>query len=119
MRAILKRSRGEFSPGPLRRGALTLDPEARACAVGRRMVALTAQEMALLGRLMRRPDHVTSRGQIAEALWGVGAEASERTVDSHLRNLRRKLAEAGCPDAVETVHGMGLRMGPCEGTCGA
>lgn len=115
VRAIVKRARGELSPGPLRRGALTLDLEARACAVAGRPVALTAQEMALLGRLMRRPDHVTTRAQVAEALWGPGAEESERTVDSHLRNLRRKLAAAGCADAVETVHGMGLRMGPCGG----
>ncbi len=79
-----------------------------------RPVALTATEMALLGRLLARPDHVTSRAQLFEAVYGGNAEASDRTVDSHLRNLRRKLAEAGCAEALETVHGIGVRMGPCR-----
>jgi two-component system OmpR family response regulator len=57
---------------------------------------------------------VTSRAQLLEAVYGGHAEVSDRTVDSHLRNLRRKLAEAGCPEALRTVHGIGLRLGPCQ-----
>ena len=115
IKAILKRS---GDPGPeravRRRGALSLDPEARLCTFDGRPVALTATELALLGRLLARPDHVTSRAQLFEAVYGGNAEVSDRTVDSHLRNLRRKLAEAGCAEALETVHGIGVRMGPCR-----
>ncbi|HOZ32747.1 MAG TPA: winged helix-turn-helix domain-containing protein, partial [Tabrizicola sp.] len=44
-----------------------------------------------------------------------GSPVSDRTLDSHLRNLRAKLATAGCDDAIETLHGVGLRMGACQG----
>ena len=43
------------------------------------------------------------------------ASSSDRTMDSHLRNLRAKLNAAGCTDAVDTMHGIGIRMGPCRG----
>ena len=115
IKAILKRSGAMGAErGARRRGSLALDPEARLCTFDGRPVALTATEMALLGRLLARPDHVTSRAQLFEAVYGGNAEASDRTVDSHLRNLRRKLAEAGCAEALETVHGIGVRMGPCR-----
>lgn len=115
IKAILKRSGAAGTPQRARtRGALAFDPEARVCLFEGRPVPLTATEMALLGRLLARPDHVTSRAELLEAVYGGSAEVSDRTVDSHLRNLRRKLAEAGCRDAFETVHGIGVRMGLCQ-----
>jgi two-component system, OmpR family, response regulator len=45
----------------------------------------------------------------------VQSPVSDRTLDSHLRNLRKKLLVAGCGDAILTVHGVGLRMGACRG----
>ena len=113
IRAILKRGTGGSDRSVRRQGALAFDARARRCTFDGRPVPLTATEMALLGCLIARPDHVTSRAQLFEAVYGGHAEASDRTVDSHLRNLRRKLAEAGCPEALETVHGIGLRLGPC------
>ena len=62
---------------------------------------------------MARPTQVFSRPHLVDQVWGAGAAVSDRTLDSHLRNLRSKLAEAGCEDAIETLHGVGLRMGPC------
>ncbi|MDH3265305.1 MAG: response regulator transcription factor [Paracoccaceae bacterium] len=115
IKAILRRAGpGGPPPQPLRRGVLTLDPEQHACTVAEAPVALTAMEMALLARLMRHPDRIGTRPELSDALYG-NAEVSDRTLDSHLRNLRRKLAEAGCPDAIETLHGIGLRMGACRG----
>jgi two-component system OmpR family response regulator len=114
IRAILKRGVGGPDRGVRRHGALAFDGEARLCTFAGRPVPLTATEMALLGRLLARPEHVTSRAQLLEAVYGGHAEVSDRTVDSHLRNLRRKLAEAGCPEALRTVHGIGLRLGPCQ-----
>jgi len=66
--------------------------------------------------LMRTLGRVTGRAQLVDAVWGAGSPVSDRTLDSHLRNLRAKLAAAGCADAVETLHGVGLRMGPCGGS---
>ena len=53
---------------------------------------------------------VQTRTQLIHAIWGAGSQVSDRTLDSHLRNLRSKLAKAGWSDAIETVHGVGIRI---------
>jgi two-component system OmpR family response regulator len=116
IRAILKRSEGRVSgPGEtaLRQGALSLDPTRHLCSFGEVQIALTSREMGLLEHLMRHPDHVATKAQLTDAVYGSNIHVSDRTLDSHLRNLRSKLAEAGCDPAIETVHGVGIRMGPC------
>ena len=116
IRAILKRA-GQGAPlvaDRLRRGQLELDPEKHLCRFGEASVLLTAREMDLLKHLMTRPDHVATRVQLSDAVYGVNVHVSDRTIDSHLRNLRAKLSEAGCAEAIETVHGVGVRMGPCN-----
>ncbi len=116
IKAILKRS-GPGEPqlnGTLQRGVLQIDPERHLCTVGGASTPLTAREMGILSHLMRRPDQVVPRPALTDAVYGVHIHVSDRTVDSHLRNLRAKLAEAGCADAIETVHGVGIRMGPCS-----
>jgi len=116
VRAILKRSGPEMAvAGMLRRGVLALDPERHVCRVNEAAINLTSREMEVLRRLMARPDHVVSRPQLVDAVYGRNIHVSDRTLDSHLRNLRAKLAAAGCPDAIDTVHGVGIRMGPCSG----
>jgi two-component system OmpR family response regulator len=114
VRAILKRTQGAETGGQ-KRGVLEVDRDSHACRVNGAAVALTAREMELLSRLMARPDHVMARPQLVDAIYGTNVNVSDRTVDSHLRNLRAKLAAAGCPDAIDTVHGVGIRMGPCRG----
>lgn len=114
VKAILKRSLGP-EPSGQRRGVLELDRDSHSCRVRGEPVALTSREMELLSRLMARPDHVMARPQLVDAIYGTNVNVSDRTVDSHLRNLRAKLTAAGCPDAIETVHGVGIRMGPCRG----
>ncbi|MEZ5779923.1 MAG: response regulator transcription factor [Paracoccaceae bacterium] len=116
IRAILKRSNGQggSTPAVLRHGPIELHPGAHDCRVAGLALRLTASELALLERLMRHPAQVVSRRQLGEALYGANIHASDRTVDSHFRNLRRKLTEAGCADAIETLHGVGVRMAPCR-----
>ena len=121
VRAILKRTGAQSQPseadaGTLRIGVLSLVPESHVCKVEDRNVTLTSTEITILGKLMSRPKQVFSRPALVDAIWGPGMVVSDRTLDSHLRNLRSKLAEAGCPDAIETLHGVGLRMGPCQGS---
>lgn len=116
VRAILKRVGGVDAPqSVLRRGLLSIDPERHLCHVSGAPVTLTAREMELALHLMRRPDNVLSRPQLVDQIYGTNVHVSDRTMDSHLRNLRAKLAEAGCADAIETVHGVGIRMGACRG----
>lgn len=117
VKAILKRAGqgGGAANGAqaYRRGLIELVPGRHECLVDGAPVHLTASEMGLLALLMARPEQVYSRPQLTDALYGANPAVSDRTLDSHLRNMRRKLAEAGCADAVTTVHGVGVRMGPC------
>ena len=113
--AIMKRSVPASAPSVvLRRGVLSVDPSRHACRIGEAAVVLTSREMELLVQLMRRPDNVMSRPAIVDAVYGTNIHVSDRTMDSHLRNLRAKLSQAGCAEAIETVHGVGIRMGPCR-----
>ncbi|KPP89607.1 MAG: two-component system, OmpR family, response regulator [Rhodobacteraceae bacterium HLUCCA08] len=117
IKSILRRARpaaGGEPSGPLRHGVIELDPGRHLCRVNGADLALTAREMEILARLMARPDQVLSRPQLVDAVYGLHVEISDRTVDSHLRNLRAKLAGAGCADAIESLHGVGVRMGPCR-----
>jgi two-component system OmpR family response regulator len=115
IKAILKRAAPVVATtAKMTRGALEVDVDRHVSRLGGREVPLTTSEFALLGALMRRPDHVTSRAQLVDAVYGANIHVSDRTIDSHIRNLRAKLASAGCDDAILTVHGVGLRMGPCS-----
>ncbi|MBL4813343.1 MAG: response regulator transcription factor [Rhodobacteraceae bacterium] len=117
IRVILKRTgkRETVAQAALKRGVLAVDPERHLVTVSGAPVALTARVMEILARLMARPDHVLARPQLVDAIYGTNIHVSDRTMDSHLRNLRAKLGAAGCADAIVTVHGVGIRMGPCAG----
>jgi two-component system OmpR family response regulator len=118
IKAILKRSAGgqdqSATSEALHHGNLHLDPARHQCLIDGTTVALTAREMGILSHLMARPNQVIPRPALTDAVYGVNIHVSDRTVDSHLRNLRAKLAQAGCTDAIETVHGVGIRMGTCR-----
>jgi two-component system OmpR family response regulator len=116
VRAILKRSQDQApTQAVLRRGVVSVDPARHQCHVNDATVTLTSRVMDLLEQLIARPDHVMSRPQLVDKIYGMNIHVSDRTMDSHLRNLRSKLAKAGCVDAIETVHGVGIRMGACRG----
>ena len=109
---ILKRARGTAkATAPLMRGRLRLDAERHGVWFSEAAVGLTALEFAILAAFMARPEMVFSREQLMEAAYGAGTYVSERTIDSHIRNLRAKFAEVGCHSVVETVHGVGFRLG--------
>jgi two-component system, OmpR family, response regulator len=111
VRAILKRSAGPLTAPVLRLGSLSLDPGVRLCRVGEVELALTATEFRLLARLLADPGRLVARLTLVATIWGAQSAVSDRTLDSHLRNLRQKLTAAGCPVAIETVHGQGFRLG--------
>ncbi|NSX54870.1 response regulator transcription factor [Parasulfitobacter algicola] len=117
IKAILKRTNGTPKITEAQKhGTLEIDATRHFCAVAGETVTLTATEMAILAKLMQRPDQISPRPQLTDAVYGTNIHVSDRTLDSHLRNLRRKLADAGCVDAIETVHGVGVRMGECRAT---
>ena len=119
VKAILRRGGVAAPDKPLRHGILEVDPTRHLCRVQGEVVQLTAREMDLLVKLITRPDQVHARPALVDAIYGTNVHVSDRTMDSHLRNLRAKLGAAGCTDAVETMHGIGIRMGPCKGHASA
>jgi two-component system, OmpR family, response regulator len=113
IRAVLRRARpepeAEESGAALRLGALQADPVAHRCFVGEREVVLTVTEMRLLCTLMAHPGRVYTRDELVGRAYDGPHFVAPRTVDSHLRNLRRKLGEAGL-EPIETVVGLGYRL---------
>ena len=111
VRAILKRTSGGAGGHPVQIGGLTLDPAARTCRMDGRDLSLTATEFRLMEILMAQAGRIIPRPALIAAIWGGNSPVSDRTLDSHMRNLRRKLAEAGLAEAIETRHGQGVRLG--------
>jgi len=112
VRALLRRAGATGGAGSvLRVGDLEVDPgrfEVRARGVP---VSLTAKEFAILELLAREPGRVFTRGQIIDKTFGFEHEVSERTVDAHVVNLRRKIEQNPAePRYVQTVYGRGYRM---------
>lgn len=116
VRAILKRTSHQPAPQETgyTRGLLHLDPDRHFCTFAGRDIHLTSSEFSVLTALMRRPEMVMSRAQLLTQVYGNNIHVSDRTLDSHLRNLRQKLADAGCKRAIQTVHGVGLRLDTCD-----
>ena len=112
VRAVLRRAQGEPAPQRvLQIGVLLLDLDVHRAEVNGQEVKLTPTEFSLLQALAEHPGHALTRQELIEGGLGYSYEALERTVDSHIKNLRRKLATAGAPeDLVETVFGIGYRL---------
>lgn len=98
---------------PMIHGRLSLDPGRRSAAFGGKEIDLTSIEFSIVKSLLARPAHVLTRNQIMDASHAANVHVSDRTVDSHIRNIRAKFAAAGCNDVIETVHGVGFRLGRC------
>jgi two-component system OmpR family response regulator len=117
VRAILKRSGGggpERRRPALREGAITLDRTSHTVAVGVANVPLTAIEFTILEALMARPSMVFDRTRLMTAAYGPSIFVADRTIDSHIRNIRAKFAAAGLPAIIATVHGVGFRFSAGE-----
>jgi DNA-binding response OmpR family regulator len=116
VRALLRRTgRGKpaAAPGPtFDNGALRIDTERHQVVVRGRPVDLTPCEFKLLSALAGTPGRVFSRFELINRVQGYDYEGYERTIDAHVKNLRRKIEpDAGSPRYVQTVHGVGYRMG--------
>lgn len=118
--AILRRASAapplpEPSADTLVQGRLGLDPQSWTARWDAREAPLTVTEFTILRTLMAAPARVFSRDAIIDRLHGPGFAITDRTIDSHVRNLRAKFAELGGHDVIETKPGVGYRLGPCLG----
>ena len=93
------------------RGHLVLDPVRHACTWRGRPVILTVTEFLILETLARRPGHVKSRDQLMDAAYDDQVYVDDRTIDSHIKRLRKKLRVVdGDFDDIETLYGLGYRF---------
>jgi len=112
VRAVLRRTGNNEPTAQIWRAAdLTLDRESRTVQVAEKYVDLTPSEFDILAALMSAPGRVFSRLDLLDIIQGVRYEGYERTVDTHVKNLRGKIeAEPRTPRYIETVYGVGYRF---------
>ncbi len=112
IRAVLRRGRAAeaLADEVLELGKIRLELSAHRLEVGGRDVALTATEFRLLKVLLERAGRVQTRARLLSDVWGYAEDVDSRTVDTHIRRLRRKLGPEA--DRIETVIGVGYRLRP-------
>jgi DNA-binding response OmpR family regulator len=111
VRAVLRRARRSENGASKPRLPLTADLDTRRAAVFGEPMELTRVEFDLLATLLAGPGRVFTRSQLIEKIWGDNFAITDRTVDSHVKALRRKVGEAGGDSQlIETVRGVGYRV---------
>lgn len=119
VRAVLRRTAASHAAAGATReerlthGRLSLDPQRYVAFWDGQPLALTLTEFGILRTLLRRPGHVCTRDALMNEAYELHKIVSDRTIDSHVRRVRAKFASLGA-DPVETVHGVGYKLGPCE-----
>jgi len=106
----------DHATGLMRQGRLTLDTDGWRACWDEAEVPLTVTEFGILRTLAAMPSKIFSRDAIIDRLHGPGFAITDRTIDSHVRNLRAKFAGVGAPDVIETRAGVGYRIGACIGS---
>ncbi len=108
--AVLRRTQTDMDVEPIAFEGLSLNPGDHRVKVDGVSLNLAPTEFRLLQFLMHHPDRVYSREQLLDRVWGRGVYVEERTVDVHIRRLRKALTEAGYDRFIQTVRGAGYRF---------
>ncbi len=111
IQALLRRAAGADGEA-LAVGELKLDPASHRVSAEGAEVTLGPTEYRLLKFFMSQPERVFSRAQVLDRVWGGNVYIEERTVDVHIRRLRKALAPHGCDAYIQTVRGSGYRFSP-------
>lgn len=121
IKTVLKRTQdkspaaaAEKATAPIAHHKLYIDKESRVLTYADSPVELTAREFDLLFALAARPTKVFDRAALLDAAYAANMHVSDRTIDSHIRHIRQKFAAHGCLLIIETVRGVGYRVGPCR-----
>jgi two-component system phosphate regulon response regulator PhoB len=112
IQAVLRRAHPEGGEELLEAGKLVLNAASHRLTAAGAEVPLGPTEFRLLRFLMGRPDRVFSRAQLLDRVWGGNVYVEERTVDVHIRRLRKALEPSGTDGYVQTVRGAGYRFSP-------
>ena len=115
VRVVLRRAGGDPTSDIIRVGEVSLDRTRFEVTLPDKTIQLTPTEFEILATLMRQPGRIFSRPQLLTAVHGIAFESYERAIDSHIRNLRRKLETAeGEARYIFTVHGVGYKFESAE-----
>jgi two-component system catabolic regulation response regulator CreB len=121
VRALLRRASLPPTPPAMPHAAVTHGPSlvcdatTQRATFGGQPLPLTRREWGLLATLLQSPGRIWSREALLDAVWGHAADSTDRTVDTHIKTLRAKLREAGCPDELIGTHrGMGYAIDPAK-----
>ena len=114
IRSVARRQRG--GQRTLRMGNVVLDPESRRVTVGERELPLLGKEFRILNYFMQRPNHLVDKALLAESVWGDHADQADtfHFVYGQIKNLRRKLTEAGADIEIRAVYGFGYKLTSVE-----
>lgn len=110
IRAVLRRSGKIQGQAQITLGDLMLDTEQHRLSIGDKQLEVSPTEFRLMHFFMTHPDKVYSRTQLLDQVWGRSVYIEERTIDVHIRRLRKILEEYGREDLVQTVRGFGYRF---------
>ena len=111
--ALRRRAERSTAPDTVAQGDVVLTPGARTCTVQGTGLDLTPTEFDLLAYLVARPGQALSRARIHRDVWGHDFDRGTNLIDVYVNYVRRKLSDAGCPDAIATVRGIGYRFVGC------
>jgi two-component system phosphate regulon response regulator PhoB len=110
IKAVMRRSRGDGEDGSVALGGLRIDGAAHRVYAGETPIHIGPTEYRLLHFFMTHPERVYSRTQLLDHVWGGNVYVEERTVDVHIRRLRRTLEPHALDNLVQTVRGAGYRF---------
>jgi DNA-binding response OmpR family regulator len=111
VRSLLRRAQPSSAQRGLRVGDLVLDPVRHEVRLSARLVPCTPAEFRLLATMVAAPDQVFSRGQLVEQAYGLDGHITERTIDVHVANLRKKIEDdPRDPAYLRTVYGVGYKV---------
>jgi two-component system phosphate regulon response regulator PhoB len=115
IKAVMRRARGDDEEGNVALGGLRVDGAAHRVFAGDTPIAIGPTEYRLLHFFMTHPERVYTRAQLLDHVWGGNVYVEERTVDVHIRRLRKTLEPHGLEELVQTVRGSGYRFSTSTG----
>lgn len=108
--AILRRSAPRTPDGALSIGSVSIDVASHEVTVNDQPVRLTRSEFRVLETLARHPGQVFQRGELVRRVFGETYAGLDRSIDTHVSNLRQKLQAEGASDLIDTIHGVGYKL---------
>ena len=108
VKAVLRRTEKEVSSSDITIGGITMKEDEHKVIVDGRKIELTHKEFEMLRAFMKNPNHVFSRDKLMNKIWGTDYIGESRTVDMHIKTLRKKLGN--CGGQIKTVIGVGYRL---------